>query len=173
MNSHFKVPCLRLGTLLLFCYLLANASYGQKSDKVALLRSNEIQRKAHMENNAALLVSQIADSMINVDKGDISTLSNEEIKTRFESYFKVVKYTRWDDLQAPIIQISGDGNWAVMFVKKLIDLQYIDQDGNLGAHHYAQFAWESRYHKIDGEWKIVSISSTDKTLTESEAAQFK
>ena len=56
-----------------------------------------------------------------------------------------------------------------MFVKKLLDLQYRDQHGNLGEHHYAQFAWESRYQKIDGEWKIVSITSTDKTLTKEEA----
>lgn len=175
MNNDFSVPGMKPGTpylILVFC-CLGFTSFGQLSVNEALLESNEIQRKAHLENDAALLVSQLADSMINVDEGEISILSNDQIRSRFEGYFKLVKYTRWDDIEEPIIQVSPDETWAVIFVKKLIDLQYRDQAGNLGEHHYAQFAWEAQYRKINGSWKIVSISSTDKTLTKEEADQLK
>ncbi len=155
---------------MLFCLTLATSARSQTSREL-LLESNEIQRRAHMENDAALLVSQIADSMLSIQKGEISTVSNAQIQARFENYFKSVKYTKWDDLQEPIIQVSDDGKWAVMFVKKFLDLQYRDKDGNLGDHHFAQYAWESQYRKINGVWKITSITSTDKALTAEEAAK--
>lgn len=171
MNKYFSVPGMKLGTTLLILTfgIRCFTSYGQQSVKEVLLQSNDLQRKAHLENDATLLVSQIADSMINVDEGEISILSNDQIKTRFERYFKSVKYTLWDDIQEPIIQVSPDETWAVIFVRKLIDLQYKNEEGSFGEHHYAQFAWEARYQKIEGHWKIVSISSTDKDLTQEEA----
>ncbi len=175
MSKYFSVPGLFPGTpllILVFCFGGFN-SFSQQSVKAALLQSNEIQRKAHLENDASLLVSQIAGSMINVDEGEISTLTNDQIRSRFERYFKVVKYTRWDDIQEPIIQVSPDETWATVFVKKIIELQYRDQEGHLGEHNYAQFAWEAQYRKIDDLWKIISISSTDKSLTKEEADQIK
>ena len=140
-------------------------------DFTGLVQSNEIQRIAHLENDADRLVSQIADTMISVSRGQIQPSTNKEIKDRFDQYFSQVKYTSWDDTQVPIIHISEDGSAASVYVEKLLDVQYRNQDGELGEHNYSLFAWNSEYQRLNNEWKIVGITSTDKTLTEEEALQ--
>ena len=136
-----------------------------------LLRSNEIQRIAHLENDAALLANEIADTMMSIQRGEISYASNQAIQQRFENYFKQVKYTSWDDTRLPIIQVSADGQMASVSVQKFLDLQYADEEGKLGQHNYALFAWNAQYALVDDQWKIVGNTSTDKSLTEEKALQ--
>ena len=135
----------------------------------ALLKSNEIQRTAHLENNAQLLVSEIADTMISLQRGEISFASNQAIKARFERYFGQVKYNSWDDVREPIIEISSDGKSASVNFQKFLDLQSRSEEGELGKNNYGLFAWNSQYKLIDNQWKITAITSTDKPLTEEEA----
>ena len=134
-----------------------------------LLRSNEIQRKAHLTNDATLLANEIADSMVYIQNGMIRIASNTEIKTRFEAYFKQMKYTSWDDVQPPMIKISKDGSMATVAVQKLIDTQQMDSLTNLGEHEYTLFAWSAQFKLINGTWKMTANTSTSKTLTQEEA----
>lgn len=134
-----------------------------------LLHSNEVQRTAHLENDAALLVGQIADSMLSVSRGEISIAANSAIEQRFENYFQQVKYTSWDDTRAPIIEIANDGQSASVYVQKLLDLRYKDAEGNWSEHQHALFAWQAEYMLIQDAWKLTGNASSDKSLTEHEA----
>lgn len=133
-----------------------------EEEKKKLLISNEIQRRAHMENDASLLVSQIADSLITVQRGEVRIESNATIKQRFESYFKTVKYLKWDDIVPPVIHISEDGTMATVILEKITEAQHLDDAGNWGPASSTNFAWTATYQKMEGTWKIIAVTSTRK-----------
>lgn len=126
------------------------------AEKKTILSINEEQRTAHMTNNAQLLVKSIADTLVTIDSGEIYINSNQQVLNQFSNYFSGVKYLEWDDLMEPIIDISADGSLATMSVKKgtITAGQNEERDTT-------QFAWTSVFKKIEKEWKMVSITSTD------------
>ena len=140
------------------------ATNNKSEEEKKLLISNEIQRRAHMENDASLLVSQIADTLITVQRGKVRVESNEAIKKRFESYFKTVKYLKWDDVVPPVIHISEDGTMATVIVEKITQARHLEQSGDWGEPSETHFAWAAIYQKVEGEWKITTITSTRETL---------
>ena len=126
-------------------------------EKNKLLAINEEQRTAHMTNDAQMLVRSMADSLISVDSGNISINSKEQVQNRFKNYFSMVKYVEWDDLSEPFIQISNDGSLATMSVKK----RTITLD-NSGIPDTTIFAWTSAFKRIGDDWKMFSITSTNR-----------
>ncbi|WP_408024313.1 SMP-30/gluconolactonase/LRE family protein [Tenacibaculum sediminilitoris] len=165
--KYFKYHCILLGLL------VSLGSCKVKQEKIydveELIQSNELQRLAHMENNAQLLVDQIADTMISISDGQIQKISNQDIKKRFSNYFTNVQYTSWDDVQNPIIHLSEDGYTASLYVQKLIDIQHRGQKGSFGEHEYTLFAWNANYRKVNEQWKIIGNTSTRQKLSEEEA----
>lgn len=133
------------------------------NDISALLKSNEVQRTAHLTGNAELLAGEIADTMINVSRGHVYKSSNKEIYNRFNNYFKNVEYIKWDDVEDPIIQISNDGTFAGMILKKIILAKHKNTSGERekGA---TLFSWSALHKKINGKWKITSNTSTREEL---------
>ena len=153
----------------LLCLVACQKAPNSLVHKRALLTSNELQRQAHLDGNAPLLASLIADSMLSIQNGQISIASNSEIEDRFTSYFKNVHYTSWDDVQAPIIELSNDASMATVSVQKLIDAQSIEKDSKWGEHSFTLFAWDALFRQEGGIWKMYSNTSTRKELTEKEA----
>lgn len=142
-----------------------------EAEQGALFLSDETQRRAHLENDAALLCNEIADSMLSLNRGEIQISSRQAIQERFQNYFSQVKYTSWDNTQAPIVHLSNDGQSASMYVQKLLDLQYRDTKGKLGEHQFALFAWNAEYQKVNQNWRIIANTSTEKSLSPEEALQ--
>ena len=143
-------------TLLIVLIISACSQIDQEREKSALLAINNEQREAHMSNDAGLLVSSMADSVISIDSGEITVVSKSDMEQRFASYFSTVKYSAWDDLVPPSISISNDGSLATMSVKK----RTITSSN--GSHADTTiFAWTSAFKKVNKQWKMYSITSTD------------
>lgn len=134
-----------------------------------LFETNEVQRTAHLTNDAALLVGEIADSMLSLNAGQMNWMSKEAIQNRFENYFDMVRYTSWDDVTAPIIEFDQQSGKAKTYVQKFLDLQYLDANGDYSPHQYAQFAWQADYVLEGEKWKMISNTSTERSLTKEEA----
>ena len=123
------------------------------------MRLHEMQREAHMTNDAALLVSVMADSMTVVQDGVISKNSKGDIEEMFSSYFQQVKYRKWDDISEPVLDISADGTLATIIVDKLSEAAFINGD-SLSANETTYWAWMSSYRKeSNGEWKLYALAS--------------
>lgn len=143
--------------LIFFLLVSCSPKTELQNEKNKLLKINEEQRTAHMTNDAEMLVRSMADSLISVDSGNISVNSKEQVQNRFNNYFSMVKYVEWDDLSEPLIEISDDGSLATMSVKK----RTIILD-NSGTEDTTIFAWTSAFKKIGDDWKMFSITSTNK-----------
>lgn len=130
------------------------------NEQQKLLDSNKAQRIAHLENNAEMLTNELCENVCEVSGGNVRHLKRSEMLERFSQYFQAVKYYKWDDLEEPIITVSPDGMLATVIVKKITVAKMNPNSPNaeIGA---TQFAWTSNYRKINGEWKIFQITSTE------------
>jgi len=119
------------------------------------------ERTAHFDRNVDLFVSEFADSMIAVNKGNVSVLSKEQNKQRIRPYFESVRFIKWDDIAEPVIRFSDDGKMAFAVIQKQVILSYPDSTGR-SSLDTTNYAWVSIYRKQKGEWKVEANISTNK-----------
>ncbi|MBK6265239.1 nuclear transport factor 2 family protein [Marivirga sp. S37H4] len=120
-----------------------------------LLEIHELQRTAHFNRDAKLLVSIMVENFTEISNGKINSPKKEDLIKRFENYFDAVTFIEWDDINPPIIKISDDVSMAHMYVSKRVKLRTKDQTEEL-----TTFAWTSTFQKVNGNWLMTSITST-------------
>lgn len=140
-----------LGLFLTACQAPADLD----KERELLLLSNDNQRKAHMENDLDLLLADMADTVVTVQRGAIRLEAKSDMYERWQSYFASVKYLAWDDLEPPLIEVSKDGSLASVSVRKITIASFEDEPIDT-----TYFAWTSSYKKVAGAWKIYRVTST-------------
>lgn len=120
-----------------------------------LLALHELQRTAHFNRDAKLLVSILADDYSEISRGKISSPKKEDLIKRFQNYFDSVTFLVWDDLQTPVIKLSDDNSMAFVSVHKKVKLKTSKQ-----AEEETTYAWTAVFQKIGTEWKMSSMTST-------------
>jgi len=123
-----------------------------------LMELHRQQRTAHIQGDAELLVSTIADEYIEVSNGMIKSPSREDLIDRFQGYFGSEAILEWDDTRPPELIFSDDHSMAYMVVNKKV--RTVSKVGN--EELTTIFAWTSIYKKIDNQWKLTAITSTIK-----------
>lgn len=129
-----------------------------QAERGKILLLQEQQRRAHLEKNVDLLLSDRSRDFIEINRGIINTPTRVESITRFKTYFDSVEFIKWDDLSPPVISFSGDATMATAAVNKLVITKKI-KDGRLDT---AYFAWLAVYKKNHGKWELHQIVSTNK-----------
>lgn len=151
---------LSLAFFLLSCQTTTTTPVDLQKEKKLLLQSNTVQKEAHLEGDASKLVSQIADTITTIQKGEIYVATKAETLHRFTNYFHGVRYQKWDDLAPPLVSISEDATQALVAVKKVVKMDALAPDNTWREQPSIQFAWTANYKKINGKWKIFMITST-------------
>jgi hypothetical protein len=148
-----------MGTI--FCGAILSCVSAPTNDEEQLLALHRQQREAHFSKNAVMLVDQLADNFISVNRGKIDSLHRENDIKGFESYFHSVDFRKWDDRNEPVIRFSDDKTMAYMIVDKIVELEALDSAGNKTVES-THFAWVAICRKQnDGNWKIECVASTN------------
>jgi hypothetical protein len=129
-----------------------------EAEKQAILILHDQQRKAHIEKNVDLLVSDSLTDFIEVNRGLIKSPSRSENLKRFEAYFNSVEFVKWDDVSTPIISFSDDATMATSVVDKLVIIKR-KSDNKLDTAH---FAWLAVFKKKNGKWQLHRMGSTNR-----------
>lgn len=131
-----------------------------EKEKTELLKIHQKDRQAHFETNPELLVSNHPDTgFISVRNGTIGQISKDDLKKVFENNFKSAKYYEWDDLEPPIIRISGDGNMAWMIVRLRVRRTKTDAAGKDKEEKFI-YSGIMTYEKRNEKWiKIANVST--------------
>ena len=132
-----------------------------EKEKKTILSMLQTERKAHFDRNVDLFMSEFADGMISVNKGEVKTPTKEYNKQRISNYFGSVKFIKWDDSAEPIIRFSDDGSLAYAIIQKDVILARSDSAGKT-VNDSMHYAWTSIYRKLNGVWKIECNISTNK-----------
>lgn len=130
-------------------------------EKQKLMILHKEQKDAHLHKNAKQFVNLLANNMISINHGKISTTTRDSLLLRFQSYFDKVQIQEWKDVSPPVIDFSVDATMAYMVIDKLIVVTYINEHNEL-IEESTHFAWVSIFKKQeDGDWKIVCNVSTN------------
>ena len=134
-----------------------------QKEKAVILHLLQQERKAHLERDTDLFMAEFADSMINVNRGVVSSPSKSEHKERIGKYFGSVRFIKWDDVTEPVIRFSGDATLAYAIIQKMVILSFPDPEmtGNSKTDS-TEYAWVSIYRKQKGKWKVECNVSTNK-----------
>lgn len=142
--------------------MLATPANGQQSREEVrehLLRQHYRARVAHVLDDVKLMVRGSADSVTEVNRGNVSIGTPARSARRFSAYFAAVDFLEWDDIKPPIIHFSRDGTWASVVVQKRVRL--LARDAQQVSHEYTSYAWTELWRQRDGQWERFHITSTD------------
>lgn len=136
--------------------------FDEAAEREKILALHHAQRDYHFNAKAEDFVNQMSEDFISVNQGVISHPAKAESLERFGNYFNLVTFSKWDDTAEPVIRFAGDGSLAYTIVAKEVVLTYPDEEGNT-IEDRTEFAWTAIYRKQEnGEWKIESVTSTNK-----------
>ncbi len=122
-----------------------------------ILRMHYRDRAAHFNRDAAAIYINFADEYFNLGNGEVSRGDREAGQTRMQAYFDASTFLEWDDITPPVIRVSDDGSMAYVLVHKKVRLLNKNEGGK---EQIEVFAWTTTLKKVDGKWKMTSVTST-------------
>lgn len=125
-----------------------------------VLELHDKQREYHVEEMPEDFVNLMTDEFISVNRGVISSPTKEESIRRFEGYFGMVEFEKWNDLSEPVIRFSEDGKMAYSIVHKEVVVRY-QNDSSQWMRGRTEFSWMAVYKKTDEGWRIDAVASTN------------
>lgn len=131
----------------------------QQDDLAAILEILRQDRRAHLETDAVLIASNLAETLAEVSAGQINRLSRSAVEGFFTSMFEGATYRMWEDVVPPIIHISVDSTMAWVARTVRVRRYAPGSDGRPVLQAFSS-AYTSTYEKRDGVWKMTSVTST-------------
>ena len=117
-------------------------------DTVLIYRLHRQLLAAHCLGDAELIARLSAPQALVAGRGELRTVTNEAMKTRFAALFQAVTYTEYRDTELPIIEVaeSADLGW----IGASVHTRGSANDSGVAFSH--QWAWIMTVKKVDGTW---------------------
>lgn len=132
-----------------------------EAEYAELMRIHELNRDAHLGKDASRIAALISDDFLNIARGEIRHQTQDEMIARLQPYLDRSTFLEWDDIEDPVIRISDDGSMAFVVILKSVRLTQQDENGETVEGH-SIFAWTETYEKREGDWRLTTVTSTDK-----------
>ena len=145
--------------LLLFAGMPAHAteSAGPASaDERRLLALHEAGLKAHMDSDIDALLAIQADDFLLVDRGEVSSVSKQDVRDFLGPYLASTKFEFYRDKVPPLVKVSKDGTLGWVAAQVEARAESVGPDGQARTIE-AVFAWIALYERRGGEW--ISIGN--------------
>jgi hypothetical protein len=134
-------------------------SAAQKNGVGELLTLHQADRRAHFDHDIQHLLAGLGYELLDVRDGKITHLSREDVRKQFADYFQRSQFTAWNDLEPPIVRVSGDGSMGWMIVR--VRITYMEKvESGKSVVQDAVMAWMSAYEKHNGKWTMTAVTST-------------
>jgi len=124
-----------------------------------LLALHEDVMAAHRNGDASAILDRGAEEYVQVGHGEVTFPTREERDGRFREYLRTTRFSIYEDLIEPVVQVSPDGRlgWVIAQVRARGV-----QDRGDGTSERVEFvcAWIELYEQRDGRWYRVGDVST-------------
>gem|GEM_PF-1598525 len=106
-----------------------------------------------------------ADASVSASRGEVAWASRQDVARRFEGYLSRARFTRYEDLAPPIVEVSGDGTLGWVIARVRVEGRYRADDGSAPSLD-ATWAWAELYRRDEGAWsRVGTVSSYDEGTT--------
>jgi ketosteroid isomerase-like protein len=124
-------------------------------DQVNIYRLHRALLAAHCRGDAAIIAALTAPQSIIANRGSVSTMTPDGIRTQFKSLFEQMKYSAHSDVQPAKISVSdsGDLGWAI------VNVRAEGEAAASGEPFLQQWAWAMLAKKVDGVWLSAGNAS--------------
>lgn len=126
-------------------------------EALAILQKQE--QTAHLNEEPALLVHMLNDTLTQIKDGEVSYFTNDQMTERLINYFGAVEFIKWEDAVPPVYTVSEDGTMAHILIRKHVEVN-VEKDG-VTTREVTDFAWTELWKKKDGRWKMYTVTTTD------------
>lgn len=153
------IGCISLALIILSSCAPAERKVDLEKEREALLAIHKKSREGDFNRNGSQLVDNSVDDFFFVNSGDVNRLTKQQRLQMYERSFDGATYSRWDDLEEPIIRISDDGTLAWMITR--LEVARTKKDST-GIEHPEGFVYAGMmtFKKVDGEWvKEANVST--------------
>lgn len=130
----------------------------QTAGKAELLALHSADREAHFKHDVPRLTARMAPQIVDIRDGQINRVSREEVRQKFAEYFKHAEFSKWDDLEPPVVWVAPDGMSGWMAMRVRIAYTEMTDAGKKARDEVC--AWMSAYEKRDGKWIMTAVTST-------------
>lgn len=120
----------------------------------ALRAAHETILRAHRENDLPAWTSLEADEFVEANRGRVTFPTREERRARRAPYLRETRFTRYEDLREPIVDVSDDGTLGWVIARVAARGVRTTADGTREPVEFVA-AWVELYRKIDGRWRLV------------------
>lgn len=133
------------------------------ADVAEILRLHEKALAAHRANDIDMLLADAVDDYVMAGRGEISFPTRDERAKMMGPYFQQTEFTRYEDLVAPVVRVSGDGTlgWLICQVR-MEGTRTMTTGEKLPVD--STWAWIELYEKRDGAWKRIGNLSNMKPV---------
>ena len=130
-----------------------------EKEKAELLRLHRAAREAHFKTDVDMLLASSPEESLSVSRGKVNRSGREQVRKRFAEYFRGATYYEWDDLEEPIVRVSGDASMAWMITR--LKVRRVQKEA-AGAEREEKFVYAglTTYEKRGGKWMRVADAST-------------
>jgi hypothetical protein len=129
------------------------------ADAAALRRILAEDRRAHLELDAALIASHVADTLLSIDAGRVSRRARADVEASFLRYFAGARYNEWVDVHEPIVRVARRGGmaWVVRTVRADREAPGL---GGRPERRRLTCAWTATYEPWGAGWVMTTVTST-------------
>ena len=151
-----------IGSILILAWLSsaqpapARCSTGEEA-AAELRAAHETARRAHLEGDAELLGTGMADEMVMVSGGNVAVQPREKMIAFFKGYFGRVKYLEWSDAEPLVVRVSPDDEMGWMAVA--VRARYLQREKPDAAEKAFKSSWIATYRRIGCAWKMTGNAS--------------
>ena len=125
-----------------------------RTRKTRVLAIHEAFLEGHRQNDWTFFREFAAETVYGLRGGEITHQTPEQMGERFAAYLGQAEFSRYEDLDEPIVFVSDDGTlgWVMAHVRI---------EGTLGEGRLdSTWSWVTLLQRIDGEWKLIGSAST-------------
>ncbi len=114
---------------------------------------------AHLNKDADWFVKDIADDYFSVGRGEIKFPKPDETTARFRNYLNSTEFTKYNDLQEPIIKFSKDGSLAYLIVQVEVAGEQKIASDSIETYN-TTWAWITLYEREKDKWiRLEEVSN--------------
>ncbi len=144
-------------SLTLFSCTQTKPDLNKEIEALGILQKQE--QTAHLNEEPALLVNMLNDTLTQIKNGEVSYFTKDQMTERLINYFASVEFIKWEDSKPPVYSVSEDGSIAHILIQKRVEVN-IEKDATT-TREETDFAWTELWKKKDGRWKMYSVTTTD------------
>jgi len=125
----------------------------------ALLEMHAESRSAHFATDVEAAIANLTEEQVIVRDGAVRRMSKDDVRQTMTGYFAGATFHEWDDIEPPIVKVSGDASIAWMITNTKVRLTKTGEDGSEFEMAFV-YAGILTFERRDGRWVRTTNVST-------------